>query len=110
MIADEGVSLKTRDRAMYLAYNSCRVPLVIRIECFHIVAKHKGWSLDRLKEILERAWAHCHQLKTTPLVVDLMHETQKLWVHQLRYALHEMPDLECKPPVDGYVKDKTKCL
>jgi hypothetical protein len=111
VIKDREVTLRTRDRAMYLAYNSCRVPLIIRIECLHIMVNHMGWSLDRLKQMLERAWTHCHQLRTTPLVVDFMHETQRLWVHRLRYSLHEMPELECKPPADGYaVKDRTKCL
>jgi hypothetical protein len=110
MVDPDDVSLKTRDRAMYLAYNSCRVPLVIRIECLHIMALHNGWSSVKQKEILELAWTHCHQLKTTPLMVDLMHKTQKLWVHRLQYPLYEMQDLECKPPVDGYTKDRTKCL
>jgi hypothetical protein len=85
---------------------SCRTPLVTRIKALHIQIEERYSDVDTA---LRKAWMFCHQLKTTPLVLSLIHRTQKLWA-EYHGSLDNLPSHAVAPPEGGYkVRDPAKC-
>ncbi|KAF2674640.1 hypothetical protein BT63DRAFT_408807 [Microthyrium microscopicum] len=93
-----------------LVHHKCRVPLVFRIEAAHLLLQYRWPTLENT-DLLTLAWQWCHQLERTPLVLTLMHTTQKLCDLQTGdLCLLESPGKPA-PPKDGYaVKDRSRCL
>ena len=110
------VDVNIRDRAGGLAQTKCRVPVVIRIMAYQILAQYESspeyeMSVGQKAWHLDSAWALCHTVKTTPIMVELMHKTQQLWGEILGLPLSAMPVYEVKAPEFGYaVFDPRQCF